>query len=235
MATFRVVYKRARKTPNDFLLEESHGDSCFCLACRSTRYLEEYVANTSVELGFNNDLLEFLRNKKCKRVFTNTLKQIVNGKAYKEKCLANQVVYKYWKSWAKQQPQFKFMPEEDLASLSRFLSACSSVYDKWSTIVENLTNPDLSSDIDASTFSVEYFQRAIDPKWCQQQNALARRRVNRKEGFDLYDKEKLDQIIAYIISTGILEELEYRGGYVADLGSRLTQALLCYAQRMRNL
>ena len=235
MANFRVVYKCARPTPNEFLLQETHGDDCFCLACRSTRYMEEFVRNSSTELRFYYDLLAFLRNKRCKRVFTNTLRQIVNGKAYKEKCLADQVVYTYWKPWAKQQPQFKHMPNEDLEALSRFLSACCSVYDKWSVIVENMTNPEISPDIDASTFSVDYFQRAIDPNWCLRQNAIVRRKVSRKEGFDLYDKEKLDDILAYIISTGIFQELEYHGRYVADFGSRLTQVMLSYAQRMRNL
>ena len=161
----QVVFRRTRRTPNEFLRQETHDDECFCLACRSTKYLEQFMRNSSTQLGFYHELLEFLRKKSCKRVFKNTLQQIVNGKAYREKCLGEQNLYKYWKPWAKRQNQFKYMPEEELEAMSRFLSACSSVYDKWSTIVDNLTNPEVSPDIDASTFSVEYFQRASDRNW----------------------------------------------------------------------
>ena len=129
--------------------------------------------------------------------------------SFLQKCIGN--LYSYWKPWAKKQPQFQNMPDEDLEAMSRFLGACSSVYDNWDTIVRNLTDPEISPDIDCSTFSVEYFRFAKDPKWCHQHNASVRRRSSKKGDWevDMYEEELYKNILNHIINSGILLYLDH--------------------------
>ena len=229
------VHVRRKETPNSFLLEHTDDDEdgCFCLPCRSALYLEQFMQNSPEQLHFYHELLGFLRVKRCRRVFKTTLQQIVNGKAYKQKCIGN--LYAYWKPWAKKQPQFQNMPDEDLEAMSRFLGACSSVYDNWDTIVRNLTDPEISPDIDCSTFSVEYFRFAKDPKWCHQHNASVRRRSSKKGDWevDMYEEELYKNILNHIINSGILLYLDHHGRYIANFGSRLTQGMLAHAKLMK--
>ena len=225
---------RKEKLPNSFLLKETHGVECFCLACRSASYMEKFIESSERELGFYQTLLDFMRKKRCRRVFVNTLRQITHGKAYKDKCLEGSG-YVYWKAWAKTQLPFKNMLNDDLEALSRFLGACSSVYENWSTIVANLTDPAISPDIDASTFSVEYFQKAISSDWCLEHNSSVRGRYTRKQGFDLYEDDKFKDILSYIIDSGILLDLDHYGPHVSHLGSRLTRGMLAHAKVMKTL
>ena len=60
---------RKERLPNSFLLKETHGDECFCLACRSASYMEKFIESSERELGFYQTLLDFMRKKRCRRVF----------------------------------------------------------------------------------------------------------------------------------------------------------------------
>ena len=91
---------RKERLPNSFLLKETHGDECFCLACRSASYMEKFIESSERELGFYQALLDFMRKKRCRRVFVNTFRQITHVKAYKDKCLEGSG-YVYWKARAK--------------------------------------------------------------------------------------------------------------------------------------
>ena len=59
--------------------------------------MEKFIESSERELGFYQTLLDFMRKKRCRRVFVNTLRQITHGKAYKDKCLEGSG-YVYWKA-----------------------------------------------------------------------------------------------------------------------------------------
>ena len=73
-----------------------------------------------------------------------------------------------------------------------------------------------------STFSVEYFQKAISSDWCLKHNSSMRGRCTREQGFDLYENDKFKDNLAYTIDSGILLDLDHYGPHVSNLRSRLT-------------
>ncbi len=227
-------------TPNLFLkIVDCETARCFCLQCRARKLEEVSVLGAQRGIGWLQrtciDALPIGRARRSNKVFETTLQQILCAKAYKDACLEGSG-YVYWKSWAKQQPQFQDQSkpakkrfEQDAA----FIREANYVFRNWDKIVDNLTDQRMSS-IDARTFSVNYFYRATKIEWCLSYNETVRPKVNLDANEELpYTQEKLDDIFSYMINTGIFEDIKFNPKLAAGIGESLKLRMTRYC-RTRN-
>ena len=94
---------------------------------------------------------------------------------------------------------------------------------KWETIVENLTDPEITR-IDARKLSIEQLYQARREEWCIDYDEFLRGTGNIPEVL-FYDENKYEGIIRHILRSGILEDVDYDRRQVSMLGRRLQKDL----------
>ena len=176
------------------------------------------------------DLLPQRENQCLNNLFGSTIKRIVQGKAYKQTAL-NVSGMTYFKSWAKQQPQFQGFTRKDMDKFCRNVNTASSVFDKWQLISTNLADPRLT-EIDARRFSINQFYEAKSMDWCLSYNEILRRKGNRVDDPD-YTDEKFNDIFSYIVQSKILTDIRHQENLAARLGERLKMSMISYYKRRR--
>ena len=155
--------------PNEFLSRHVE-TNCFCGVCRIYRYDIiigiDYSINELHNL-FTRELVEE-EGVRLDRLYQTTIQFIIYGKAYKESCLRN-TGYTYFKSWAKNHPQFAHFSSKDLQKFCDRVKKASTVFDNWEIIVKNLTDIRMTY-IDARRFSFAQFWEARNLAWCLNYN-----------------------------------------------------------------
>ena len=97
----------------------------------------------------------------------------------------------------------------------------NTVFDKWDTIVENLTDNRLTY-IDARRFSIGQFWKARHLSWCLTHNESLRLEAQgRSEGDKPYPEDKYQMIFQQIINSGILDDVDNDPQTAACIGRRL--------------
>ena len=202
-------------------------DGCFCVRCRNmklTQCLDFGYTNEQLHDLFTRRLLE-RENNLLDRLFKCTLQEIVHGMAYKLSCLQG-TRYTYFKAWAKTRPEFTHLSEKEMKKFCLRVNEACDVFKSWPKIVDNLTDERMDQ-IDARRFSIRQFYLAKKITWCLRYNDSLRRRE--RNGNDLpYSEEKYNDILRYVISTGILDDMEnnpqsttaFRGRLQSDLVRR---------------
>ena len=222
-------------SPNLFLLENCRcqNDTCFCLVCR--RRQADSIVGPLRGKGqlrtFFDTILPLAREVRAEAVFKASKKQIVHGKVYKEECLADNT-YKYFKSWAKNQPEYQPLIGENKKAFERHcvdVNEAAYCFDKWELIVGNLTDPRMSS-IDARTFSVSKFYRASNIDWCLEYNEKVRRK-ERSQGGLPYSEGQIDDIFQHIVRSGIFDDIDHDPKLAAGIGDRLQRKMTSYCRR----
>ena len=89
------------------------------------------------------DILPQRENRCLNNLFGNTIKRIVQAKAYKQTALDVSGM-SYFKSWAKQKPQFQEFSTKEMDKFCRDVREAASVFDKWQLISTNLADPALA-------------------------------------------------------------------------------------------
>ena len=194
--------------------------NCFCEGCRDRR-LRQVINN-----GYTNNQLYalFMRElvkkeeTRLEKLHKTTLQQIVHGKAYKETSLEN-TNYRYFKSWAKNQPNFAHLSEKEMSKFCAKVNEASVVFDSWDTIVKNLTDSRMDQ-IDARRLSVRQFYLAKNINWCLSYNELLRIK-GKNEDESPYPEDKYNDIFQYIINSGILDDVNNNPQVAAIIGGRL--------------
>ena len=187
-------------------------ERCFCNRCRDLRL--ETVMNAGLSVGqirdiFDGELFE-TENQRLDSLFTNTLDQIVHGKALKEQSLRG-TGRKYFGAWAKNQPLFAHLGKKELEKFVDKVNDAANVYNKWDKIVANLTKPWIDQ-IDARRLSVRQFYLSTSPVWCSTYNNSLRkkgRKENLPDDVPTYTEDKYQEIVQSIINSGILRDLDY--------------------------
>ena len=214
---------------NRFLFRRNCTQSfCFCEQCRQNK-VERYAAMPIYDMYKYISVLGNVREIGSERVFTTTLQQIANGKAYYDACMSRTRL-KQWKSWAKKQDVFKRLPKTMLSRLANYVNDCRVCYERWDDIVRNLSDP-MFSNIDASTLSVNHLRRASGRNWCIQQNESLRvaRAVQRGDPF--YSPARYQEILQMVVNTGIIGELQHNPSYVASFFGRIQSDAIAIARR----
>ena len=170
----------------------------------------------------NNELYDYfiweLEEKeevRLHKLYETTLQKIVYGKAYKLSCLLN-TRYKYFKSWAKDQPRFARLPMEEFNRICSRVNQASAIYDKWDTIVKNLTDRRMMH-IDARRLSIGQLEDAKDFSWCLRHNE-GNRKKGKHDGDTPYPLDKYDQIFQDILRTGIMDDIDHDPSIAAIIG-----------------
>ena len=223
-------------TPNFFMkiIECNTAARCFCEQCRVNKLEQLTLLGAQKGIGWLKttclDNLPIGRAKRSNKVYETTLQQILRAKAYKQACLQG-TGYTYWKPWAKKQPQFQMMDPKRFEQDATFIREANYAFDNWDKIVENLTDPRMSS-IDARTFSVNYFYRATKIEWCLSYNETVRPKAKLTEDEELpYTQAKMDQIFEYIVGTGILDDINHNPKLAAGIGESLKMRMTRHCRR----
>lgn len=192
--------------------------NCFCENCKRQR-LEAIINNPQRVLQIRFlDLLPEKESITLDKLFSNTLDLIVQGHAYKHSSL-HPTGYRYFKSWAKQQEQFRHLTDKEMTKFCQKVNESSAVYRNWNTIAVNLGDPRIK-EIDARRLSVNQFYRAISMEWCLSYDELLRSKGKQVDD-PQYTNDKFDNIFQYIVDTGLFDDIEYSQKRAAAFGERL--------------
>ena len=208
--------------PNTFLLGhvEVH---CFCQRCRHERYeiiVGNNYTNNRLRQLFTNDLV-IEEEEKLDLLHHSTLEKILYGKVFMDSSL-NQAGKKYFRPWAKR--HYPHLTKEKLDEFVSNVKRASTAFDKWDTIVENLTDSRLSY-IDARRFSVYHFWRARHLTWCITFNEALRSK-GKNDGEKPYPEDKYQLILQQIINSGILSDIENEPQTASCIGGRLQRDMV---------
>lgn len=233
-----VFYSNDHLGPNLFLLENRHNQTCFCAQCRQ-RCVNAIVGPQRREESLRHAVtidLPIERQSRSRAVFEVTKKQIVYGKVYKDECMLN-TRYKYFRYWAKRQPAYERLVTGEKPRQQEFDRHCQHVneaaycFENWEKIVSNLTDMRLKA-INAINFTVRYFYLASSIDWCLEYNEKVRKK-GRSQGELPYSSAQIDNIFEHIVSTGILEDIEYDEHTAASIGNQLQRRLTSYCRVRR--
>ena len=195
---------------------------CFCDPCRNSRYRDLFTSLTADQL-YQLTFVQMARTEEIRlnNLLQGTLRMIVAGKAYKDLCLRNTHYHDFgW--WLRSQPNYMGMDPKSRTKFCRLVNQIDSVYTGWDTIVSNLTDPRITH-LDARRFSIDSFYRARNLDWCLNENELKR---GRGDADIVYEEFKYQRILHYIITTGILVDIDHDAVLTSMLGRRLQRDLM---------
>ena len=202
------------------LAHEQVVEGCFCDRCRNSslrRILESGYTINQLHNLFTYRLVE-KENIRLDKLFKCTLRQIVHGMAYKITCFQN-TNYTYFKSWAKTQPEFGLLSKKELIKFCYQVNEACDVFNSWAKIVDNLTDERMDQ-IDARRFSIRQFYLAKKISWCLEYNESLRIKGKAKNNVP-YPEDKYNDILQYIIGSGILDDIENDPQVAASIGGRI--------------
>ena len=157
-------------------------------------------------------------DRRLEKLHKATLQLIIHGKAYKNSSLEN-TNYQYFKSWAKTQENFAHLSAKELSKLCDKVNEASVVFDSWDTIVNNLIDSRMDQ-IDARRFSVRQFYMAKNINWCLSYNEMLRKK-GKNDDEAPYPEAQYNDILQYIINSGILDDTDNNPQIAAIIGGRL--------------
>ena len=114
------------------------------------------------------------------------------------------------------------MDQESRTKFCTMVDRIDAVYTAWDTIVSNLTDPRITH-LDARRFSIDSFYRARNLNWYLNENELRR---GRGDTDIVYEEFKYQRILHYIITTGILVDIDHDAVLTSMLGRRLQKNLM---------
>ena len=204
---------------NEFLVRCRHRQrTSFCLRCREQKVNDVLHQNMSIAQLEIQVLSDAEENRRLNHLFEQTLSKVVHKEAYRQRCLQN-TQYTSFGWWLRSQPQYRNVPDHRKKHLRDQVRFAHTVYSKWETIVENLTDPEIIR-IDARKLSVEQLYEARREEWCIDYDEFLRGTGNIPEE-PLYDESKYEGIIRHIIRTRILDDVDYDRREVSMHGRRL--------------
>ena len=195
-------------------------EGCFCDECRNSRLRRVLDSGYTVHQLYNLFTYRLVEkeNTRLDRLFKCTLQQIVHGMAYKITCLQNSN-YTYFKSWAKTQQEFALLSKKELDKFCYKVNEACDVFNSWTKIVDNLTDERLDQ-IDARRFSIRQFYLAKNITWCLEYNESLRIKGMTKTDLP-YPEDKYNDILQYIIASGILDDVDNNPQIAASIGGRI--------------
>lgn len=187
-----------------------HLDGCFCTTCRD-RKVNALLSrrNVSLEMLHRVYVTSLTRSQEelLDVQFEFTKEEIIIGYCYKIKCLQG-TGYTNFGSWLANtnNPTIANVLPPDREKICEKIGHVTTVYERWETIVENLSMPSMQI-LDARRFSIYQLSRAVCINWCvrTRNNMLQRRGLVPPNGY--YDQTKFQQIMALVVSTGILDDV----------------------------
>ena len=193
--------------PNQFLINNSHAEYCFCVTCRNQK-CAQIIGTTTVT---RDTLLEAFMNgipreddEYLNELFKNTLIKIAVGVAYKHRCLRN-TRYTSFGAWLGAQPPGAFA-NINTDRLCARMTHVTYVFQDWDTIIHNLTNPQMVN-IDARKFSIIQFYRARNFGWCVRYNNMLGSPPGGVNERPEYDEGKYQALIDLVQSSQLLEDV----------------------------
>ena len=194
--------------------------NCFCAGCRIRR-LQQVITNgytnNDLYVAFVSELVQ-KEEQRLNSLHQTILQQIVYGKAYKDSSLEH-TNYRYFKSWAKTQPNFAHLSKEELSKFCDKVNEANVVFDSWDVIVNNLTDNRMDQ-VDARRLSVRQLCLAKNINWCLSYNEILRKKGRNEEEVP-YPEEKYRDIFQHIVNSGILDDIENNPQMAAIIGGRL--------------
>ena len=201
---------------NAFLLNNPpphgpHNNSCFCEKCRDAivnAILQRPDVTQQMLYRIYFTTLTQTRESILDTQFEHTKEEIIMGYTYKQKCLSGSG-YRSFGHWLANAPDMLHLSPLERDRICDKISQVTTVFEKWETIVENLTMPSMNV-IDARRYSIYQLSRAVGINWCiRQRDNLIRKRQIAPVRNPCYSQEKFQQLIACVRTTGILDDVSH--------------------------
>ena len=139
--------------------------------------------------------------------FELTKEEIIIGYCFKRRCLEG-TGYLSFGAWIATAPMMAHLTETEKDVVCNKISVVTTVFEKWDTIIENLTRPSMHV-IDARKYSIYQFSRAINYNWCvRQRNELLRKGRGDVEN-TYYSQDKFREIMDLVESNGISTDVAH--------------------------
>ena len=178
-------------------------------------------------------VLPWVEDRYLMKAHEATLKMIVEGYCYHERCLAG-TRYSQWKSWANTQIEFQ-EPHRNPQTVRKIANAINDavfVYENWDNIVRNLTDPRIDI-LDARRFSIQTFRKAARIEWCLSQNESDRPEAE-AAAEERYDDDKYQTLLTYIKTSGILADFDHDPHVAAMLMKKLTRDVVKHCKDVQD-
>ena len=215
----RCSSQKTANMVNEFLVRcRNRHRTSFCLRCREQRVNNVMVQNITTAQHELQVLSDAEENRRLNHLFEATLTKIIYTEAYRQRCLHN-TQYSSFGWWLRSQPQNQNITDRRKKRLQEQVRFAHTVYAKWETIVENLTDPEITR-IDACKLSVQQLYEARREEWCIDYDEFLRGTGDVPEE-PLYDENKYEQIMRFIIRTGILDDVNHERRHISMLGRRI--------------
>ena len=204
-----------------------HAEYCFCVVCKIER-VSRILASRQVTLAmlhhvFFTELTE-TRERILDIKYSHTLEEIVVGYSYKRKCLDG-TGYTNFGAWMHTRQEFAHLNAEDKLKICERITQVTSVYEQWEVIVENLTKPSMSV-IEARSFSVYQFYRALNSNWCERtRDSLLRPRTMAIQNHE-YDEHKFQALLALVNTSGLLGDVSHSREQARLIAKRFSAEIL---------
>ena len=210
--------------PNQFLINTSHEEFCFCVNCRNRKCAEIMGTTVTRDTLFEAFLNGIPRDddEHLNEIFKNTLIKITVGVVYKHRCLAN-TRYSSFGAWLGAQPQGAY-GNINKARLCDRITHVTYVFRDWDTIVHNLTNPQMVN-IDARKFSIYQFYRARTFSWCVNYNNMHGTTSRGESERPEYDETKYLAVLNLVRTSQLLEDVSKSTEQAKLIASRFNKDL----------
>ena len=206
---------RIANMANTFLINNHpvfgpHMESCFCATCRNSEVDDTlYRRNMSAQMlhtAFVTTLTQ-TRETMLDMQFEVTKQEIVIGYSFKKRCLEG-TGYLSFGCWIANAPIMAHLSDVEKDVLCDKISVITTVFEKWETIVENLTRPSMQV-IDARKYSIYQFSRAVNYNWCVRQRNELLQKIRGDVQNTYYCQVKFRQIMDLVESSGILNDVAH--------------------------
>ena len=201
----------------------THVIHCFCANCRAEKKSELEQRQLSYHELYRNAFGSLLRREEVQlnALYRTTLKRIVTLKVYHDTCLNSAGGrYSRWGAWARKQPYFCSgrIPEKLFKRICAEVNQACAVFSGWDNIVRNLTDPRITN-IDVRKLSINLLYRFRSMAKCLDYNESLRTPGTIDE--PAYPEHKFRNIMRFINSTGIINDVDEDPSRVAMIGRRI--------------
>ena len=200
--------------PNTILIPQlrpdgTHRNICFCLSCRE-RKMNTVATNFTFEethrLFFHGQAL--LENAAAENLLQVTLDRIAAGESFRRLCLSQRYNPNRYTSFGVWLNNHTNRTETERRKICNQMTEVKMICAQWADIVTNLTDARMTH-VDARRFTINKFYRAINFNFCLNQQRLNGPQANRVETIQEFNEQKLQDIIALVRNSGILDDVSY--------------------------
>ena len=208
--------------PNAFLLAQTHDRTCMCMTCRRQTVSNNVTNFTALELNtrlYNRAPRETTTHLDA--LYATTIQTILDGYSFQQAVLRGGTTHQFG-TWLAQNTT---LSNAERARSAREMCEIVGVYEGWETIVTNLVNP-LITHVDCRRWSINYFYRARNFKFCLDQQLLHSQSKERvADTPELFSQHKFNQLMEEFTRLDILGDVSHCRQQAKKISKKFAKAV----------